>query len=59
VNILILGGSGFIGSNLLDRLDGSVHKIKVLLRKHTNKNIKFYPNVEKEMSNQILPRKKI
>jgi len=46
VNILILGGSGFIGSNLLDRLDGSVHKIKVLLRKHTNKNIKFYSNVE-------------
>ena len=46
MNILILGGSGFIGSNLIERLDGSDHKIKVLLRKRTNKNIKLYPDVE-------------
>jgi UDP-glucose 4-epimerase len=45
VNILILGGTGFIGSNLLERLDGSDHKIKVLLRNH-NKDIKPYSNVE-------------
>ena len=45
MNILILGGTGFIGSNLLERLDGSDHKIKVLLRNH-NKDIKPYSNVE-------------
>jgi UDP-glucose 4-epimerase len=45
MNILILGGSGFIGSNLVERLAHSKHNIKVLLHKNSN-TIKTFNNAE-------------
>jgi UDP-glucose 4-epimerase len=46
MNILILGGSGFIGSNLVERLSNSKHNIKVLLHNGISKNIKTFNNIE-------------